>query len=301
MRQIVPTLWFNDQAEEAVDLYASIFDTVKSLRTDYYTNAGKEIHGHEPGSVLTVEFEIEGQTFIALNGGPHFTFNPSISFLVRCSTADEVNRLWEKFLSNGATELMSLGIYPFSEYYGWLQDKYGVSWQLGVSPGQITQKIVTSLLFVNKQYGKAEEAMKFYTSVFPESRVGEISRYPADINANQAGSVMYGEFTIMGQQFTAMDSAQEYTFDFNEAISLVVTCKDQAEVDMYWERLSAVPEAEQCGWLKDKFGVSWQIVPEAMNNMLMNGTPEQVERVTDSFMRMKKIDIAELEQAYQSV
>jgi predicted 3-demethylubiquinone-9 3-methyltransferase (glyoxalase superfamily) len=168
VKQIIPNLWMDGQAEEAARFYAEVFENANVGRIDRYTEAGKEIHGQEPGSVLTVEFEIEGQTFIALNGGPQFKINPSISFFVRCESADEVNRLWEKF-SDGATALMPLGSYPFSERYGWLQDKFGVSWQLGVFPGANTQKIVTSLLFVNEQCGKAEEAMQFYTSVFPES------------------------------------------------------------------------------------------------------------------------------------
>jgi predicted 3-demethylubiquinone-9 3-methyltransferase (glyoxalase superfamily) len=109
---------------------------------------------------------------------------------------------------------------------------------------------------------------------------------------------MFAEFMLEGQWFTAMDSGHMHAFDFNEAVSLVVHCEDQAEVDFYWEKLSAVPEAEQCGWLKDKYGVSWQIVPRDMDEY-MQGTPEQIDRVTQAFLPMKKFDLAALRRAYE--
>ena len=96
-----------------------------------------------------------------------------------------------------------------------------------------------------------------------------------------------------------MDSAREHDFGFNEAISFIVSCETQEEIDHYWESLSADPEAEQCGWLKDRFGLSWQVVPSAMDEMLGNGTKEQIARVTEAFLQMKKFDIAELQRAYE--
>lgn len=297
MNQVVPNLWLDDQAQAAADFYTTVFDNAKILRTDYYTDAGKEIHGHKAGDVLTIELEIEGQRFIALNGGPQFKINPAISFFVRCADEEEVNRLWDK-LSDSGSVLMPLDSYPFSKRYGWLSDKFGVNWQIILSEDEIKQKIVTSLLFTNDQSGKAEEAMNFYTSVFPDSGIGTITRYAAGQEPDKEGTVAYGEFTILGQQFVAMDSAQNHDFKFNEGVSLMVTFDTQEEIDKYWSKLSAVPEAEICGWLKDKYGVSWQIVPSSMNEMLKNGTPEQIERVMAALMKMKKLDIAELERAY---
>lgn len=110
---------------------------------------------------------------------------------------------------------------------------------------------------------------------------------------------MFSDFSIENHWFVAMDSAHEHKFNFNEAISFIVSCNSQEEIDYYWEKLSAVPEAEQCGWLKDKFGVSWQIVPTAMDKMMAKGTPEQLERVTKAFLTMKKFDLAELQKAYE--
>jgi len=297
MQQIVPNLWFDGQAKAAADFYAAAFQNAKVLRMDRYTEAGKEIHGHEPGEVMTVEFEIEGQRFIALNGGPQFKITPAISFFVRCSTAEEVNTLWQN-LSPDADILMELNEYPFSKRYGWLSDKFGVSWQIILNETEVSQKIATSLMFTQNVAGKAEEAMNFYTSVFPNSAVGLVSRYEAGQEPDVEGTVMYGEFTLLSQKLVAMDSAQDHEFTFTEGISLLVECKTQEEIDAYWEALSAVPESEACGWLKDKYGVSWQIAPVALGEMLKEGTQEQVERVTAAFMKMKKLDIAALQAAY---
>ncbi|MNP36869.1 3-demethylubiquinone-9 3-methyltransferase [compost metagenome] len=110
---------------------------------------------------------------------------------------------------------------------------------------------------------------------------------------------MFSDFMLKSQWFSAMDSAQEHNFSFNEAISFMVYCDTQEDIDYYWEKLSAVPEAEQCGWLKDKYGLSWQIVPNEMDEMMSKGTPEQIANVTMAFLKMKKFDLAELRKAYQ--
>ncbi|MEZ4657827.1 MAG: VOC family protein [Caldilineaceae bacterium] len=109
---------------------------------------------------------------------------------------------------------------------------------------------------------------------------------------------MFTDFRLRDQWFAAMDSAHEHNFAFNEAISLIVKCETQAEIDYYWEKLSAAPEAEQCGWCKDKFGVSWQITPTAMDAMMATGSKEQIARVTQAFLPMKKFDIAALQRAF---
>jgi predicted 3-demethylubiquinone-9 3-methyltransferase (glyoxalase superfamily) len=299
MKRVTPCLWFNDQAQEAVDFYTAIFNEGRVHHTSFYTDAGKEIHGHKAGDVLTVEFEVEGQSFTALNGGPQFTITPAISFIVGRRSIQEIDTLWAD-LSEGGTVLMPLDTYPFSERYGWVNDKFGVSWQLiYASDMTTTSGILPSLMFTGSNAGKAEEAMQFYTSTFPDSHIGDSMRYSADQAPDVEGTIAHGEFTIFDQSFTAMDSARQHDFGFSEAVSLMVTCETQAEIDEYWDALSAVPEAEACGWLKDKYGVSWQIVPTIMNDMLTNGTPEQLERVMAAYMPMKKFDIAELERAYQ--
>lgn len=298
MKRVVPCLWFNDQAQEAADFYTAIFDDGRVLHTSFYSDAGKEIHGHEAGDVLTVDFEIDGQPFTALNGGPQFSITPAISFTVGRRTVQEVDALWEK-LSVGGTVLMPLDAYPFSKRYGWVNDKFGVSWQIILAQDMTTTGgILPALMFTGENAGKAEEAMQFYTSVFRDASMGESMRYAAGQEPDAEGTIAHGEFTILGQKLSAMDSAREHDFGFTEGVSLVVTCQDQAEIDEYWDKLSAVPEAEACGWLKDKYGVSWQVVPSVMNDMMSNGTPEQLERVMAAYMPMKKFDIAELQRAY---
>lgn len=295
MTRITPTLWLNDTAEQAADFYSDAFEAHRR-RTTYFTAAGQEIHGHQPGQTQAIEMLIEDQAFLLLNGGPGFVINPSISFFVRCQTAAEVDMHWEKLI-NGGKALMELGSYPFSERYGWLSDRYGVNWQLIMSD-DVSPKIVPSLMFTGDQAGRAKEAMEFYVKTFTDSLIGDITTYGDDQPPDLPGTVAYGEFTILGQKFAAMDSAQQHGFKFNEAVSLAIGCKDQSEIDEYWRALSADPTAEVCGWLKDHFGVSWQVVPTALNEMLEQGTVDQIERVTDTFMRMKKLDIGELERAY---
>jgi predicted 3-demethylubiquinone-9 3-methyltransferase (glyoxalase superfamily) len=243
---------------------------------------------------------------MAISAGPLFKFNPSVSFFVNFDPSREENAskkldaMWEK-LSEGGTALMPLDRYPFSERYGWIEDKYGLSWQLILTDpeGDPRPPIVPSLLFVGDVCGQAEEAMNFYMSVFKNSKQGLIARYPKGMEPDQEGTLMFADFMLENQWFAAMDSAHEHKFKFNEAISFLVSCDTQQEIDYYWQKLSAVPEAEQCGWLKDKFGVSWQIVPRAMDEMMSQGTPEQMARVTEAFLKMKKFDLETLKRAYK--
>lgn len=293
-RKIVPHLWFDSEAKEAAAFYASVFPDSRVTHT-------MVLHDTPSGDCDVVSFEVLGQPFMAISAGPLFRFNPSVSFFVNCRTRDEVDALWEK-LADGGEALMPLDSYPFSERYGWIQDRYGVSWQL-ILPGAGGDRrpaVVPSLLFVGANAGKAEEAIGFYTSVFRDARVGQLARYGADQAPDREGTLMYADFVLEGQWFAAMDSAHAHNFAFNEAISLIVRCDTQAEIDHYWSRLSAVPEAEQCGWLKDRYGLSWQIVPAVMDEMMRSGSPEQIARVTRAFLEMKKFDIGALQRAYDS-
>lgn len=208
--------------------------------------------------------------------------------------------LWEK-LSPDSEVMMPLQEYPFSKRYGWIQDRFGVSWQLILTnpAGEERPSIIPSILFVGDSYGKAEEAVNFYLSVFKDSHLGQMVKYPAGMEPNKEGTVMFSDFKLWDSWFTAMDGGGNHKFKFNEAISFIVQCDTQEEIDYYWEKLSFVPESEQCGWLKDKFGISWQVTPKIMNEMMSKGTPEQSARVTAAFLKMKKFDIATLEKAFQ--
>jgi len=293
MQTIIPHLWFDTQAREAADFYASVFDhsRVTSVTT---------LDGTPSGSVEMVDVEICGQQFMFLSAGPLFKFNPSISFLVSCETKAEVDALWGS-LSNGGTPLMDLGEYPFSERYGWVEDRYGLSWQvMFAGERQISQKITPTLMFTGKQAGNAEEAIRFYASVFPDSKVGDVVRYGSSEAPDREGTVRHVRFQLDSQQFAAMDSARSHDFAFSEAISLLVQCETQDEIDNYWERLSAEPNAEQCGWLKDKYGLSWQITPTAMSEMLASRNPKKIAAVTEAFLKMKKFDLAKLKAVYEA-
>ncbi len=299
-QKITPNLWFDRQAEEAAKFYTSVFKKSKVGKITRASKVGFEIHGLPEGTVMTIEFEIEGQKFIALNGGPLFKFTPAVSFLVACNTKDEVDAIWEK-LSEGGTALMELGEYPFSEKYGWTLDRYGLSWQvMFMSDRKMKQKITPTLMFVGEQCGKAEAAINFYTSVFNNAEIGDILRYGKGEEPDKEGTIKHAAFTIENQEFAAMDSAREHNFTFNEAISLMVECETQKEIDSYWEKLTADGGQESmCGWLKDKFGVSWQVSPTVLGEMLRDPDKEKVERVTDAFLKMKKFDIGELKKAYE--
>jgi predicted 3-demethylubiquinone-9 3-methyltransferase (glyoxalase superfamily) len=293
MQKICPHLWFDNEAIEAAEFYVSAFGAnsgVKNVST---------LHDTPSGSVDVVSFELAGQAFEAISAGPLFKFNPSVSFHVKCKTKEEVHAIWNK-LSQGGTVIMELGAYPFSELYGWVQDKYGVSWQpIYLGKEEFKQKITPVLLFSGKLCGKAEEALNFYTSVFRNSNKGDIFRYGRGEEPDKEGTLKYGQCILEGHEMGVMDSAREHDFKFNEAISLVVNCNTQKEIDYYWEKLSADPKAEQCGWIKDKFGLSWQIVPVEMTRMLQEGSKEQISRVTEAFLKMKKFNLAALMEAFE--
>lgn len=291
MQKIVPHLWFDKEAKEAAEFYTNTFPNSSVTHSS-------TIHDTPSGDADMLAFKLMGYEFMAISAGPLFKCNPSISFLVSCDSKEMVDELWEKLSQNGNVRL-PLDAYPYSERYGWIEDKFGVSWQLMYDTTQ-APRITPVCTFTEDVCGKAEEAITFYTSVFKDASVGDINRYPENATPDKPGTVMFASFKLEDQDFAAMDSARDHGFTFTEAISFVVKCKTQEEIDHYWGKLSAVPEAEQCGWLKDKFGVSWQIVPTAMDEMMSSGTPEQTQRVTAAFLKMKKFNIAELQKAYDA-
>jgi len=279
MQKIRPFLWFDGKAEEAAKFYTSIFKNseIRSI------------------SQMSATFQLDGLEFIALNGGPQFKFSPATSFFVECERREELDAEWKR-LSKSGTVLMELAAYPFSEKFGWVQDEFGVSWQLNLAGRK--QTITPFLMFVGEHYGKAEEAMNFYISLFKNSSVTRIERYGAG-EAEAEGTVKHAKFALNGQRFMAMDSGREHPFTFTPAISFFVSCDTQEEINYFWEKLSAGGEKSRCGWLKDKFGVSWQIVPPVLGEFLNDEDEEKSERVMKAMLEMDKLDIKALRRAYQ--
>lgn len=159
----------------------------------------------------------------------------------------------------------------------------------------MSEKIIPCLWFD----GQAEEAANFYVKLLPHSRVDEVIRSPADYPSGKAGDTLMVEFTLAGRKYAALNGGPNFTF--NEAVSFQIMCDDQAEVDRLTERLSAVPEAEQCGWVKDRYGLSWQIVPKRLIELMSGSDPETARRVMEAMLEMKRIDIAAVEEAAKKV
>lgn len=267
-------LWFDGKAREAAALYCSV---VKNGR----------ITSENP---MVVVFELDGRKIMGLNGGPMFTINPSISLFLVCGSVEETNAAWEKLLEGGSV-LMGIDKYPWSERYGWLKDKFGMTWQISVNTtGSAEEKITPSMLFTGPAFGHAEEAIQFYSGIFSNAATTMMVHYPAG-DTNE-GKVMYSEFNLLNNPLIAMDGPGEHHYTFNEAVSFVVECDTQEEIDHYWSKLTEGGAESRCGWLKDKFGVSWQIVPAILGKLMAD--PEKAPRVMQAFMKMTKFDIAAL-------
>ena len=294
-QKIVPHLWFDTEAKEAVEWYTDIFPDSKITMRQTLTDTPS-------GDSEQFAFSLMGYEFMAISAGPFAKKNPSISFILQIDEQNEelIDELYDK-LMDGGKELMPLGEYPFNKKYAWIEDKYGTSWQFWLRNHRSGKNhIVPSLMFANENTGKATEAMKLYVDTFKKSEHLASRNYPPGMEPNTEDLVMHAEVRLAKKRFSFQDSGYEHDSQFSEGVSLMVKCDDQKEIDKYWKALSADPEAEQCGWLKDKFGVSWQIVPKVMDDMMENGSPKQLKKVTEAFLKMKKFDIETLEKAYKN-
>lgn len=270
INQIYPCLWFDGQARAAADFYCSLFNNSK-ITAD---------------SPIVTKFELNKNKFMALNGGSKHKINPSISISVLCETIEETNELWDQLIEQGRA-LIPINQHAWSERYGWLQDRFGLSWQISLSEKEIKQKIRPCLLFTDKQFGRAEEAIHFYSSIFDYSSTDILMHYPA--KENYAGKVLYSEFTLNHLQLLAMDGPGVHDFAFNDAVSFVIECESPKKIDYLWKRLTDGGQEKMCGWLKDRFGVSWQIVPAILGKLMEN--PEKVEGIAKKLIKIKKIDL----------
>lgn len=284
---IFPCLWYDGNTKESAEFYTETF--------------GGKITVNSP---MVVTIDVFGQKMMLLNGGPMFQKNASISFMVLCETEEEVVKYWSKLSENGIV-LMELGEYPWSKKYGWVRDKFGVTWQVYLGEKQGEQKIIPTLMFIHGNNGKAMEAMQLYTKIFPNSKIGSVLKYGEGIGNETheiPENVQHAHFILNNYSFFCMDNSYNHQFDFSEGISIVVMTNNQEETDHLWNSLTENGgEESQCGWLKDKFGVSWQITPKRLIE-LMNSFDEtdKSKKVFDAMLKMKKIVIADLEEAYNS-
>jgi predicted 3-demethylubiquinone-9 3-methyltransferase (glyoxalase superfamily) len=271
---IYTCLWFDNKAKEAATFYCSIFKNSKIVT--------------ETSVIIT--FELNGKRIMGLNGGPMFQITPSISLAVNCDSMEETNRVWDALIEGGSA-MIKIDKYPWSERYGFLEDKFGLTWQIsstGKKDGDL--RILPSMLFTNSQFGRGKEAIDFYRSVFADSSTNLMVLYPEG-DPNE-GKVMYSEFSLNQSEIIIMDGPGDHPFKFNEGVSFVVECENQQEIDYYWEKLTEGGEESMCGWLKDKFGVSWQIVPKILTELMAD--PVKAPLVFESFKNMRKLEIDKL-------
>lgn len=298
-QRITPNIWCDRTAEQAGAFYASVFDDTTSRVTARYPSEGlPEFQRDFAGEAVMVDVVLRGYRFSLINADATFAPNPSISFLVTADPRDFdgdehaargwINRIWTALAEEGRV-LMDIGEYPYSGLYGWVEDKFGMSWQLklaaaGADP---VPPVVPMLMFGDGVQNRAAEAVELYTGLFPDAGVGRVVTYPVTTSAEPVGAVMYADFRLAGQTFAVMDSQMDQDFTFTPGVSLLVDCEGQDEIDRLWDALTAVPEAEQCGWLADRFGVSWQIVPANMAELM------QRPNAYAHMMAMKKLIIAD--------
>lgn len=297
-QRITPHIWCDHDAEEAGSFYAAVFErTTATVVARYPTSGLPEFQRSFAGQALTVDVVIDGYRITLINAGDEFVPTPAISFLLNVDSRRYdgdaeaarawLNRTWTRLAEDGLV-LMDIGEYAFSGLYGWVEDRYGVSWQLKLTDPDADPiaPVVPMLTFSGALNG--QEAIETYTSLLPDSEIAPTREYTATDPALEGAAVRYRTFRLAGQTFAAMDSPWMDDFAFTPGLSLQLDCDGQEEIDRIWSALSAVPAAEQCGWLVDRYGVSWQVVPANLRELMQR--PHAYEHL----MRMKRIVIAEL-------
>lgn len=282
-KHIYPCIWCNNNAKEMANFYCKVFPHTKIISEN---------------SVVVI-IEIDGHPLMLLNGGDHFRPNPSVSIMYLTTSEIEVETIWNQLAEKGKV-LMPIDEYPFSPKYGMVEDQYGVSWQLYTGKAEhIVQKIVPTLMFTGANNGKAKEAATLYTSLFPNSALRGMLEYTGN-EGEIKGNVQHGEFMIDNYLLMIMDSSYDHKFNFTEGVSLVALTNGQEETDKYWNALTADGGKESmCSWLKDKYGLSWQIVPKFLIEIVTGSDKQKAKKAMDAVMKMKKIIVSEIEAALQ--
>ena len=270
-------IWLDGAAQEAASFYTSVFPDSRML----------------DANPMVCTLELLGTRFMLLNGGPQYRPNPAVSYMAYCGSQEEVTRMYEA-LTDGGQVLMPLGAYDWSPHYAFVQDRYGVAWQLDPDTVPIPRKIAPTLLFANEKMGLVAEALSHYEAIFPEfRRLMEAPHQPGP--GIPEGALLFAQCKLNGALMNMMDSPMRHDFDFTPGNSMVVNCDSQEEIDHYWEKLGAGGFFSMCGWLQDRFGVSWQVVPAVLPKLMAD--PERAPRVVAAFRKMQKFEIALLENA----
>ena len=278
---VTPAIRCNGDADEAARFYADAF------------REGSVVE-QVPGYAATVS--IHGFRLSLLNGGDQDAPNPSISCILNFDpllfggedqARTYLDELYERLSTGGV--LMELGEYPFSSRYAWVRDRFGMTWQLMLTDpaGEPRPFILPSFMFGGTNHANAEEATEAWIALFDDAHRGALRRYEEG-GPMEAGTVMFTDFTLRGTWMAAMDSGAFHDFTFTPGVSMIVSCRDQEEIDRYWAGLSAVPEAERCGWCVDRWGVSWQVVPHNIAELMADASTRE------KLLHMGKIDLAGL-------
>jgi predicted 3-demethylubiquinone-9 3-methyltransferase (glyoxalase superfamily) len=274
MHPIYPCFWLNGTAPQAAQFYLQAFPDARVVSEN----------------PMVVQLEIRGHKIMLLNGGPMYQANAAISNFVYCGSDEEIDRLYAALLP-GATVFMPLGEYPWTRRYAWIVDQFGIAWQLDVDPIRSEQKIVPALLYSQPQGHAVAEAVRHYTRIFEPSKVLMESPY-APGSGMPDGALLFAQFKLGPSIFNAMSSTQTHEFQFSPGNSLVVECDTQQQIDHYWTELGAGGHYQMCGWLVDRYGVSWQIIPAVLPQLMAD--PAKRDRVVEAFMKMQKFDITAL-------
>lgn len=272
---ITSCLWFDGKAAEAAAFHCKTFPNSKIIQSDEFVT----------------HYDINGYRFTALNGGPQYKMTPAVSYFVYCGSDEEIERLY-KLLKQGGRVLMPLGTYPWTSKYAWVQDKFGVSWQLDIDDIKVPQKVVPSLLFTDKKYALIQEAFDHYDVVFETMFLTSL---PYPINAGAPlGTHQFAQFKLNDTVFNAMSNNSKHDFDFTPGNSFVIECESQEEIDECWDQLIEGGEGSKCGWLVDKYGISWQVIPSQLDQLMSN--PDTAQAVMGKMLEMEKIDINVLQE-----
>lgn len=291
MPQLQYSLWYDKEAVQAVETYTNLFPASEIL-------ARTVLPDTPSGDVDYLIFNLGNLQFSAMSAGDYFKLNESISIMVTLSSKEELDRIYATLSQDGKI-LMPLQAYDFNPYFVWLQDAYGLNWQLFLDEKQSQDHTFKlCFLFGMEQNGLAEPAMDFFIEKLGAKEVLR-QPYPEFPGKPESAKLVYGQVNYLNQDFVFMDHGAGGDSLFSPAFSLSLLCQDQAEIDHYWDLLSKVAEAEACGWCQDDFGLSWQVVPAALERATLRASREDLKAMQAIYYPMKKFEIAPLSEFFK--